>query len=76
MGRITEHVRDAQGHKWPITGYWCDACGMPLHHILRVTGVHPTCEVHDLAGREGANPDGEGGCAARTATLDTFTPPS
>lgn len=38
-------VRDSQGNEWPVTGYWCDACGLPLHPTLRTVGVHPTCEV-------------------------------
>lgn len=45
MGGTPERLKDAQGHEWPITGYWCDACGMPLHGSLRDVGVHPTCEV-------------------------------
>lgn len=40
-GRIT----DNQGHAWPVTGYWCDVCGMPIHSILRSSGVHPGCEA-------------------------------
>lgn len=40
-----ERITDDDGHEWPITGYWCQICGMPLHHILRTAGMHPNCEA-------------------------------
>lgn len=77
MGGTTERIRDAQGHKWPITGYWCDMCGMPLHRILRAVGVHPTCEVqHAPPGSGGGTQSGEDVGAPDTPILATFTPPS
>lgn len=34
---------DTDGHAWPITGLWCDDCGMPLAVALKPSAVHPTC---------------------------------
>lgn len=45
MGEAPQRLTDAHGHKWPVTGYWCDVCGMPLHPTLRAVGVHLNCEV-------------------------------
>lgn len=44
MGDRPERLKDAQGHEWLITGYWCEVCGMPLHSTLRSGGVHPCCD--------------------------------
>ena len=37
---------DEYGHQWPITGHWCDTCGLPL---IPVGGSprHPLCEESD-----------------------------
>jgi hypothetical protein len=40
-----ERLVDDQGHEWPVTGYYCLACGMPLHPVLRDIGVHVNCAV-------------------------------
>lgn len=45
MGEAPERLKDAQGHEWPVTGYWCCVCGMPLHPMLRDAGVHLNCEA-------------------------------
>lgn len=50
MGWSSERLMDNQGHAWPVTGYWCDMCGMPLHSILRGSGVHPGCDVQRRCG--------------------------
>lgn len=41
---MTGRWTDAEGHKWPITGHWCAACGLPL---IPTDGfsIHPGCEV-------------------------------
>jgi len=44
MGGSLQRITDTQGHAWPVTGYWCAGCGMPLHSILRTAGVHPSCD--------------------------------
>ena len=40
---IATTIRDIDGHVWPVTGLWCDDCGMPLNRVLATAGVHPTC---------------------------------
>jgi hypothetical protein len=40
---MNQHVVDADGHKWPVSGLWCSVCGMPLHRILEAVGMHPNC---------------------------------
>jgi len=44
-GRIT----DRRGALWPVTGWWCDGCGMPLWWD-DPSGLHPTCWRRDVAG--------------------------
>lgn len=39
---------DEHGHALPITGYWCDVCGLPLIPVGEST-THPTCAVPVLA---------------------------
>jgi hypothetical protein len=52
---------DPQGHDWPVTGYWCAVCGMPLHKILLGDGVHPNCEAqHVLSESRGGHQGGAG----------------
>lgn len=34
---------DDKGHTWPITGHWCEACGLPLIPVNGNT-THPCCE--------------------------------
>ena len=41
----TETITDADGDIWPITGFWCSVCGMPLHPAIAELGVHPGCET-------------------------------
>jgi hypothetical protein len=38
---------DTDGHDWPVTGYWCTECGLPLAAALVDRGetTHPNCEV-------------------------------
>lgn len=40
----TERLTDPEGHHWPVTGHWCDACGMPLTPYIEDQTVHPNCE--------------------------------
>ena len=35
---------DPDGHDWPITGFTCVVCSLPLHPGLRDVGTHPTCD--------------------------------
>ena len=37
---------DIDGHDWPVTGYWCVECGLPLATWLVDNGetTHPNCE--------------------------------
>lgn len=36
-------ITDRHGADWPVTGKWCDACGMPL--AVEAPGrVHPGCQ--------------------------------
>ncbi len=42
---IADRWTDDDGHAWPLTGRWCDACGLPLDAILADVGVHAGCEV-------------------------------
>lgn len=36
-------IPDAHGAQWPVTGRWCDTCGMPL--AVEASGVaHPGCQ--------------------------------
>jgi hypothetical protein len=39
------HITDKHGDHWPVTGYWCTQCGMPLHPVNVPYGTHPTCET-------------------------------
>lgn len=41
------HITDKQGHHWPITGHYCQTCGMPMHPTNQPYGTHPTCERKD-----------------------------
>lgn len=34
---------DADGHEWPITGYWCTVCGLPLIRSTYGQTAHPNC---------------------------------
>ena len=43
-----QHITDADGHKWPVTGLWCRGCGMPLHPANRFTMLHPTCDLPEV----------------------------
>lgn len=38
---------DEDGHAWPITGTWCDVCGLPLIPTSDTPTTHPTCEPED-----------------------------
>jgi hypothetical protein len=68
-----ERLIDRQGHDWPVTGYWCAVCGMPLHKILLVDGVHPTCEVQHVLSESGAGH--QGGVGVGAPDTAPFTPP-
>lgn len=35
---------DIAGVRWPVTGYWCDLCGLPMHAVNVPFGTHPTCD--------------------------------
>lgn len=48
MEQTPDRLIDDQGHEWPVTGYWCRACGMPLHPTLRDTGAHLNCKIPPL----------------------------
>lgn len=37
-------VTDIDGHEWPVTGSWCDDCGMPMSVTLNPATTHPNCE--------------------------------
>ena len=37
---------DPEGHEWPITGIYCDDCGLPLIPVNGST-THPNCEEQD-----------------------------
>jgi len=48
--RITDkHLEKVPGHpeglvaSWPVSGLWCELCGMPLHRVLEALGSHPLC---------------------------------
>ncbi len=43
MTTTGEVITDDEGARWPITGLWCEACGMPLHIALVDLGIHPNC---------------------------------
>jgi hypothetical protein len=55
MGGTPQRMRDAQGHEWPVTGYWCEVCGMPLHPTLKDVGVHVNCEVRQAQSHDGVD---------------------
>ena len=37
---------DPEGHHWPITGFYCDDCGLPLIPVAGST-THPLCDEQD-----------------------------
>ena len=39
-----ETIIDADGDRWPVTGFWCSVCGMPLHPVNVPFGTHPQCD--------------------------------
>jgi len=38
----TRTITDPWGALWPVTGHWCDGCGMPLW-TDDPSGLHPNC---------------------------------
>lgn len=38
------YYTDNEGAHWPITGYWCNTCGRPMHAVNVPYGTHPTCD--------------------------------
>ena len=42
-----ETITDQDGHCWPITGYWCDSCGLPMHAVNVPFGTHPSCDEEE-----------------------------
>lgn len=41
----TGYVIDQRGIPWPLTGWYCDVCHMPMHPSNAPYGTHPTCDV-------------------------------
>lgn len=41
----TGTITDREGHMWPVSGLWCEHCGMPLHQIDEATAAHPSCRT-------------------------------
>ncbi len=35
-------ITDPDGALWPVTGWWCEGCGMPLYRD-DPSGLHPGC---------------------------------
>lgn len=40
----TRTITDPWGALWPVTGWWCDGCGMPLYRD-DPSGLHPGCRT-------------------------------
>lgn len=40
---MTGRLTDDHGHAWPITGSWCEVCGMPLILVAAGQAAHPCC---------------------------------
>ncbi len=38
------YLIDDDGAYWPVTGYWCQGCGMPMRRIHTRQTHHPTCK--------------------------------
>ena len=38
----TERWTDPDGHHWPLTGFFCQACRLPMIPTAGYT-THPTC---------------------------------
>ena len=36
---------DHEGHRWPVTGFWCSVCGLPMHPVNIAFGTHPNCDI-------------------------------
>lgn len=43
---VGDRISDDDGHLWPITGHYCEACRWPLTPIAGAT-THPTCETEN-----------------------------
>lgn len=44
MSRIIATYTDSDGTVWPLTGYVCQGCGLPLWRTDGYDGPHPGCE--------------------------------
>ena len=44
MNMPNNTIIDADGDRWPITGFFCSECGMPMHATCVPFGVHPQCD--------------------------------
>ena len=40
-----ETITDADGARWPVTGFWCSVCGLPMHATCISFGTHPNCDT-------------------------------
>ena len=66
----TDRIIDAHGAAWPVTGRWCDTCGMPM--ALEVAeSAHPGCQ-EVIAGTDDGGHDEVLGLLA--ATLGAHPP--
>lgn len=41
------HV-DHEGDRWPLSGYLCRECQMPMHPVNLAFGTHPACDVGEV----------------------------
>lgn len=40
---MSGYVIDSDGDRWPMTGWWCQACDMPLTPVRPGQETHPWC---------------------------------
>ena len=40
-----ETITDADGDRYPVTGFWCSVCGLPMHPVNIAFGTHPNCDT-------------------------------
>lgn len=40
---------DHDGDRWPISGYTCRVCTLPMHAVNVPFGTHPNCDTEGMA---------------------------
>lgn len=43
MNMPNNTIIDADGDRWPVTGFYCDICGLPMQAVNVPFGTHPNC---------------------------------